>query len=82
MTFEPDSRSPETWLFIDGASSFGGHEVMLLRWIEELLATGLVTPRLAARAGSRLAGTAPPAVLTEALSALAPAAGGWREKLA
>jgi len=82
MTVEPDSRAPETWLFIDGASSFGGHEVMLLRWIEELLATGLVTPRLVARAGSRLAGTAPPAVLTEPLAAQAPVAGGWRERLA
>jgi glycosyltransferase involved in cell wall biosynthesis len=43
------------WLFVDGASAFGGHEVMLLRWLEELAAQGIVSPTLVARAGSQLA---------------------------
>jgi glycosyltransferase involved in cell wall biosynthesis len=40
---------------------------MLLRWIEELLRTGEVTPRLAARDKSRLAQTAPLQVLAGTL---------------
>ena len=34
----------ERWLFIDGAAAFGGHEVMLTQWIDELAARG-VRPR-------------------------------------
>ena len=44
-----------TWLFVDAATAFGGHEVMLLRWIEELQKDGSgVRPRLLARSGGRL----------------------------
>lgn len=48
----------ERWLFIDGASAFGGHETMLLRWLEELQAQRAITPFLLARAGSQLASEA------------------------
>lgn len=81
MTVPQDCAKSETWLFIDGASSFGGHEVMLLRWIEELAATGPVSPRLAARADSRLATTAPSSVLAGLLGASPPTPPGWRDKL-
>ncbi len=43
------------WLFVDGASAFGGHEVMLLRWLEELASERATTKFLLARAGSTLA---------------------------
>jgi glycosyltransferase involved in cell wall biosynthesis len=43
-----------TWLFVDAIPHFGGHEVMLLRWLEELLNEGSVSPRLLAREGGRL----------------------------
>lgn len=49
------TASPERWLFVDGATSMGGHEVMLLRWIEELRMQGRVQPVLLCRSGSRLA---------------------------
>lgn len=42
------------WLFVDDAAAFGGHEQMLLRWMQELQAQGRVRVRLLARAGSRL----------------------------
>lgn len=42
------------WLFIDGAENFGGHEVMLLRWLQELHAQQQVDRVLMARAGGRL----------------------------
>ena len=45
----------DRWLFVDGASDFGGHEVMLLRWLEELTAQRAITPILLAREGSQLA---------------------------
>jgi glycosyltransferase involved in cell wall biosynthesis len=45
----------ERWLFVDGAPNMGGHEVMLLRWIEELRMQGRVQPVLLCRSGSRLA---------------------------
>ncbi|MGH8262206.1 MAG: glycosyltransferase family 4 protein [Steroidobacteraceae bacterium] len=45
----------ERWLFVDGAAEMGGHEVMLLRWIEELRLQGRVQPVLLCRSGSRLA---------------------------
>lgn len=43
------------WLFIDLACAFGGHEVMLLRWMSELQRQGDVEPVLVCNAGSRLA---------------------------
>jgi len=43
------------WLFIDGASAFGGHEVMLLRWLEELAAQRAAQCFLLARSESVLA---------------------------
>ncbi|HVF16269.1 MAG TPA: glycosyltransferase [Steroidobacteraceae bacterium] len=42
------------WLFIDGANAFGGHEVMLVRWLEELNRQRTVEPFLLAPEGSRL----------------------------
>lgn len=42
------------WLFVDGAHAFGGHEVMLLRWLDELRLQHRVVPIVLARAGSRL----------------------------
>lgn len=44
----------ERWLFVDSVPVFGGHEVMLLRWMEELSHQDLVKPRLLAREGGRL----------------------------
>ncbi|HEY4065881.1 MAG TPA: glycosyltransferase family 4 protein [Burkholderiaceae bacterium] len=48
-----------TWLFVDAIAHFGGHEAMLLRWLEELAHDGSVVPRLLAREGGRLAALAP-----------------------
>jgi glycosyltransferase involved in cell wall biosynthesis len=48
----------ERWLFVDGARTFGGHEAMLLRWLEELHAQGGISAVLVAAAGSRLASEA------------------------
>jgi len=45
----------ERWLFVDGAAAMGGHEVMMLRWIEELRLQGRVQPILLCRSGTRLA---------------------------
>lgn len=42
------------WLFVDGATTFGGHEVMLLRWLEELRAQRRMEPIVLARAESHL----------------------------
>ncbi|HVY36992.1 MAG TPA: glycosyltransferase family 4 protein [Polyangia bacterium] len=44
----------ERWLFVDPADSFGGHEVMLTRLVEELVRQGRVRPRVLARDGTRL----------------------------
>lgn len=55
-------RKPH-WLFIDTAQAFGGHEVMLLRWITELRKQGHVTPVLIARAKTRLYEMTPKGVL-------------------
>ena len=44
----------ERWLFVDGAAAFGGHEVMLLRWLEELAAQRLISSFVLARRGSQL----------------------------
>jgi hypothetical protein len=50
----PAARA-ERWLFVDGADSFGGHEVMLLRWLEELATQRTIEPVVLARDGTRLA---------------------------
>ncbi|MFM9916816.1 MAG: glycosyltransferase family 4 protein [Rhizobacter sp.] len=52
-------NSRSTWLFVDAIPHFGGHEVMLLRWLEELLNDPHVLPRLLARDGGRLFESAP-----------------------
>jgi glycosyltransferase involved in cell wall biosynthesis len=52
------------WLFIDLASIYGGHEVMLLRWIDVLRQQGEVEPVLVCAEGSRLAALAPARVRT------------------
>lgn len=46
------------WLFVNGADVFGGHEVMLLRWLEELRTQRpikCVSPVMLARRDSQLA---------------------------
>jgi glycosyltransferase involved in cell wall biosynthesis len=48
-----NAPDPERWLFIDAASTFGGHEVMLLRWLEEL-SQHRISAFLLARRGSQL----------------------------
>ena len=52
------------WLFVDLANAFGGHEVMLLRWMAVLRAQADVEPVLVCAAGSRLAEQAAPQVRT------------------
>ncbi len=47
------------WLFVDAIPHFGGHEVMLLRWLEELVRDPGVSPCLLAREGGRLRELAP-----------------------
>lgn len=47
------------WLFVDAIPQFGGHEVMLLRWVEQLLVGNDAEPLLLAREGSRLQQLAP-----------------------
>lgn len=42
------------WLLVDGATAFGGHEVMLMRFVEELARQGRVLPHVLAREGTRL----------------------------
>ncbi len=49
---------PTTWLFIDLAEDFGGHEVMLLRWIDEVQRQSNIQALLVCRHGSRLASVA------------------------
>ncbi len=51
-------QKPTVWLFIDIAPGFGGHEVMLLRWIEELQLASAQKPILVCCSDSRLAATA------------------------
>ncbi len=81
--------SRRNWLFVDAAAMFGGHEVMLLRWIEELASRpdSGVRPRLLARAGSRLHELAPaptrvPAFPVERSGRLARPWRLWRDALA
>lgn len=60
---DPVHGAPGTWLFVDAIPYFGGHEVMLLRWLEEMERNPtLVTPRLLAREGGKLLDSASPAV--------------------
>lgn len=54
-------RTAPRWLFVDAIPHFGGHEVMLLRWLETLQQATAVQPRLLARAGGRLLALAPAA---------------------
>ncbi|MFZ4289268.1 glycosyltransferase family 4 protein [Variovorax sp. HJSM1_2] len=61
MSLHKDGRR---WLFVDAIPHFGGHEVMLLRWLEQLLQGKDVEPRLLARAGSRLQQLAPQQTLS------------------
>lgn len=77
---------PGTWLFVDAIPYFGGHEVMLLRWLQDLEKNpSLVTPRLLAREGGKLLAQASPAVrcapfsLQSPDSRLARLRGLWRE---
>lgn len=42
------------WLLVDGATGFGGHEVMLMRFVEELAHQRRVVPHVLAREGTRL----------------------------
>lgn len=58
-------RSTARWLFVDAIPHFGGHEVMLLRWLEVLTQGASVQPRLLARAGGRLLALAPAASRVE-----------------
>jgi O-antigen/teichoic acid export membrane protein/glycosyltransferase involved in cell wall biosynthesis len=44
-----------TWLFVDLAEDFGGHEVMLLRWINEVQSRSGVKAVLVCRENTRLA---------------------------
>jgi glycosyltransferase involved in cell wall biosynthesis len=46
--------SKPCWLFVDAVANFGGHEAMLLRWLEELRDQDLVRPVLLARNGTPL----------------------------
>ncbi|HZF15731.1 MAG TPA: glycosyltransferase family 4 protein [Steroidobacteraceae bacterium] len=57
------------WLFVDGATDLGGHEVMLLRLLEELRLHGRVMPLLLCREGSRLANQSVTYQVEESLAA-------------
>lgn len=48
-------KHPAVWLFVDLANSFGGHEVMLLRWMQELQKQQLARVVLLCARGTRLA---------------------------
>lgn len=68
-----------TWLFVDAVPDFGGHEVMLLRWLQVLREPGTpLAPVLLARAGGRLLAQAPAGLACAPLAAQAPR---WRELL-
>lgn len=52
----PDADpSKPVWLFVNLSREFGGHEVMLLRWIAELSKASRVTPVLVCPSDTRLA---------------------------
>lgn len=67
---------PQRWLFVDGAQTFGGHEAMLVRWLEELHAQQQVEPLLLARHGSQLADAA--SAYARVIQLPAQSSGGWR----
>lgn len=70
-------RSATTWLFVDAVPDFGGHEVMLLRWLQALQVPGTpIRPALLARAEGRLQQQAPAGLACPPLPARAPL---WRE---
>ena len=50
-----NSNTIQTWIFVDLATDFGGHEVMLLRWISELRKDPTVKPVLVCLQNTRLA---------------------------
>jgi glycosyltransferase involved in cell wall biosynthesis len=52
------------WMFINLADTYGGHEVMTLRWIESLREQGEVEPLLVCAEGSRLSELGPLKVRT------------------
>jgi glycosyltransferase involved in cell wall biosynthesis len=62
-----ESGSRPRWLFVDAANEFGGHEIMLLRWLQELDRQRAVEPFLLAPEGSRLLQSASKYALTRAL---------------
>jgi glycosyltransferase involved in cell wall biosynthesis len=51
---KPISHAAQVWLFTDSAAEYGGHEAMLLRWLQQLQRSARVDCRLLARRGSRL----------------------------
>jgi glycosyltransferase involved in cell wall biosynthesis len=70
------------WLFVDLATNFGGHEVMVLRWIDEFSRSAAVAPVLMCVRGSRLAAMAPATCATmEVPPDIASAQGKWRAAL-
>lgn len=72
-------RQGARWLFVDTVPDFGGHEVMLLRWLQELQdAPTPVAPVLLARAGGRLLAQAPAGLACDPVPAGLPL---WRELL-
>ena len=56
---KPDGET-SNWILIDIAEDFGGHEVMLLRWIQEMKDKGRTNPVLVCLKGTRLALQAAP----------------------
>lgn len=62
--------SAPCWLFVDSAAAFGGHEVMLLRWLEELQQQGRIRPILLARADTRLHAQTPVQLAAPTLAAV------------
>lgn len=56
------------WIFIDAASTFGGHEVMLLRWLTELRKQEQITPVLIARLHTQLYDSVPEGIRACSLS--------------
>ena len=72
----------ERWLFIDGATDYGGHEVMLSRWVGELARQGRVRPRVLARVATVLRERSGVHAAATALPHRAPAGRrGWLARL-
>jgi glycosyltransferase involved in cell wall biosynthesis len=57
----------QRWLFVDGSDEFGGHEVMLLRWLREVARDRRIEASLLAREGSKLQQLAGSMALARAL---------------